>query len=150
MLHPTFFKVSANFSLTRWFVDMSFSRFFPPLFKGGLCYTLIFYAHAYTHIHITLFPNPSPCSPFDETDGFFIYIRTSATITATLQRKHIIRGTNGLWWQIICNGQWPSATPPWQMLQMGFSASDTGTNWFSSVWTSVADVYVILYDKTRT
>ena len=41
MLHPTFFKVSANFLLTRWFVDVFFSRVFPPLFKGALCYTLI-------------------------------------------------------------------------------------------------------------
>ena len=83
-------------------------------------------------------------------DGFFIYIRTFATITATLQRKHIIRWINGLWWQIICNGQWSSATPPWQMWQMGFSASTTGTCWFSNVWASVADVYVILDDKTKT
>ena len=82
--------------------------------------------------------------------SFLIYIRTSATITATLQRKHIIQGINGLWWQIICNGQWSSATPPWQMWQMVFSASTTGTHWFSCVWTSVADVYVILDDKTKT
>ena len=41
MLHPTFFKLSANFLLTRWFVDVLFSRVFPPLFKEGLCYTLI-------------------------------------------------------------------------------------------------------------
>ena len=81
-------------------------------------------------------------------DGFFIYIRTFATITATLQRKHIIRWINGLWWQIICNGQRSSATAPWQMWQMGFSASATGTCWFSNVWTSVADVYVILYDNS--
>ena len=81
-------------------------------------------------------------------DGFFIYNRTFATITATLQRKHIIRWINGLWWQIICNGQWSSATPPWQMWQMGFSSSATGTCWFSNVWTSVADVYVILYDNS--
>ena len=83
-------------------------------------------------------------------DGFFIYIRTSATSTATLQRKHIIRWINGLWWQTICNGQWSSATPPWQRWQMGFSASATGTHWFSGVWNSVADVYVILDDKTKT
>ena len=81
-------------------------------------------------------------------DGFFIYIKASATITATLQRKHIIRWINGLWWQIICNRQHSSATPPWQMWQMGFSASATGTHWFSCVWTSVADVYVILYDNS--
>ena len=99
---------------------------------------------------ITCFTNPSPCSPFDGTDGFFIYIRTFATITATLQRKHIIQGINGLWWQIICNGQWSSATPPWQMWQMGFNTSATGTHWFSGAWNSVADVYVILDDKTKT
>ena len=81
-------------------------------------------------------------------DGFFIYIKASATITATLQRKHIIRWINGLWWQIICNRQHSSATPPWQMWQMGFSASATGTHWFSCVWASVADVYVILYDNS--
>ena len=28
-----------------------------------------YYAHAYTHIHITLFPNPSPYSPFDGMGG---------------------------------------------------------------------------------
>ena len=100
------------------------------------------------HIHITLLTNPSPYSPSDETDGFFIYIRTFATITATLQRKHIIRWINGLWWQIICNGQRSSATAPWQMLQMGFNTSATGTHWFSCVWTSVADVYVILNDNS--
>ena len=102
------------------------------------------------HIHITCFTGPSPYSPFDGMDGFFIYIRTFATITATLQRKHIIQGINGLWWQIICNGQWSSATSPWQMWQMVFNTSTTGTHWFSGVWTSVADVYVILYDKTKT
>ena len=100
------------------------------------------------HIHITCFTNPSPYSPSDEMDGFFIYIRTFATITATLQRKHIIRWINGLWWQIICNGKWWSATAPWQMWQMDFSASATGTCWFSIVWDSVADVYVILYDNS--
>ena len=81
-------------------------------------------------------------------DGFFIYIRTFATISATLQRKHTTLWLNGLWWQIICNRQWSSATAPWQMWQMGFSASATGTYWFSNVWTSVADVYVILYDNS--
>ena len=100
------------------------------------------------HIHITCFTGPSPYSPSDEMDGFFIYNRTFATITATLQRKHIIRWINGLWWQIICNGQHSSATAPWQMWQMGFNASATGTHWFSCVWTSVADVYVILYDNS--
>ena len=99
------------------------------------------------HIHITCFTGPSPYSPSDEMDGFFIYNRTFATITATLQRKHIIRWINGLWWQIICNRQHSSATAPWQMWQMDFSASATGTCWFSNVWTSVADVYVILYDN---
>ena len=32
----------------------------------------------------------------------------------------------------------------------GFNASATGTHWFSGVRTSVADVYVILDDKTKT
>ena len=100
------------------------------------------------HIHITCFTNPSTCSPLYGMDGFFIYIRTPTIITATLQRKHIIRGINGLWWQTICNGQWSSATPPWQMWQIGFSASATGTCWFSSVWNSVTDVYVILYENS--
>ena len=99
---------------------------------------------------LTCFTNPSHCSPLYGTDGFFIYFRTSAIITATLQQKHIIRWINGLWWQIICNGQWSSATPPWQMWQMVFNTSATGTHWFSCVWTSVADVYVILDDKTKT
>ena len=81
-------------------------------------------------------------------DGFFIYNRTFASITATLQRKHIIRWINGLWWQIICNGQHSSATAPWQMWQMDFNAFATRTCWFSNVWTSVADVYVILYDNS--
>ena len=97
---------------------------------------------------ITCLTNPSPYSPFDGMGSFLIYIRTSATITATLQRKHIIQEINGLWWQIICNGQWSSATPPWQIWQMVFSASATGTHWFSNVWASVADVYVILYDNS--
>jgi hypothetical protein len=35
------------------------------------------------------------------------------------------------------------------MWQMGFNASATGTCWFSNVWSSVADVYVILYAKTE-
>ena len=100
------------------------------------------------HIHITCFTGPSPYSPSDEMDGFFIYIRTFATITATLQRKHTTLWLNELWWQIICNRQWSSATAPWQMWQMGFNASATGTHWFSCVWTSVADVYVILYDNS--
>ena len=56
MLHPTFFKLFANFSLTRWFVDVFFSRVFPPLFKGGLCYTLMLlrarvYADTYKMLH---------------------------------------------------------------------------------------------------
>ena len=97
---------------------------------------------------LTCFTKPSPYSPLYGTEGFFIYIRTSATITATLQRKHIIQGINGLWWQIICNGHWPSATSPWQMWQMVFNTSATGTHWFSGVWNSVADVYVILYDNS--
>ena len=100
------------------------------------------------HIHITCFTGPSPYSPSDEMDGFSIYNRTFATITATLQRKHIIRCINGLWWQIICNGQHSSATAPWQMWQMGFNASATGTHWFSGVWNSVTDVYVILYENS--
>ena len=149
MFRPSFFKLSANFLLTRWFVEGLVSEGFLQVFKGGLYYTLILLrARVCTHIHITLLPNPSPYSPSDEMDGFFIYIRTFATISATLQRKHIIRWINGLWWQIICNGQHSSATAPWQMWQMGFNASATGTYWFSSVWVPVADVYVILYDNS--
>ena len=112
---------------------------------------IIIRARVCTHIHNTSLTNPSPYSLFDGMGGFWIirlHIRTSSIISATLQRIYTALCSNGLRWQIICNGQQSSATRAWQMWQMGFRASATGTRWFSSVRTSVADVYVILYDNS--
>ena len=105
----TFCKLFANSLICRHVLRQGFSA----VLQGWVMLLLNIITRTRILIYIiTCLTNPSPYSPFDGTDGFFIYIRTSATITATLQRNHIIQGINGLWWQIICNGQWSSATPP--------------------------------------
>ena len=109
LFFQTFCKLFANSLICRCVLRQGFSA----AFQGRFILHLNFITRTRIRIFIlTCFTNPSPCSPLYGMDGFFIYIRTSATITATLQRKHIIQGINGLWRQIICNGQWSSATPP--------------------------------------
>ena len=105
----TFCKLFANSLICRCVLRQGFS----PAFQGKTRLHLNIITRTRIRIFIlTCFTNPSPYSPFDGMGSFFIHFRTSATITATLQRKHTTLWLNGLWWQIICNGQWSSATPP--------------------------------------
>ena len=123
-------------------------RFWAEFEGRFILHLVIIRACVCTHIHITLLPNPSPYSSFDEMDGFFIYIRTFATITATLQQEHITLYTSLFLWQIICNRKETSATHPWQMRQMVFRECATGTHWEWDNQSSVTNVAELLDDRT--
>ena len=52
MFASTFFKLSANFLLSRWFVAPLMTEDFERNLKGDLYYTLLLFARAYVRIYI--------------------------------------------------------------------------------------------------
>ena len=68
-IHANFFALFCNFPANSLICRCVLRQVFSGAFQSALLLHLDIIMRAYTHIHITLLPNPSPCSPSDGMDS---------------------------------------------------------------------------------